>query len=230
VPGAFELHDPDPSWPGGDRRSPALDNPSYGTLRLLREAVEEFANRLSPATAVLDLGSGTAPYAPLFRKSVSYVSVDMQKQYPVRLVANFARLLPFKDASFDAVLCTQVLEHVPDPGLVAAEILRVLKPGGVGLITVAFAWEIHHYPEDCHRFAPYSLRQLFDNFEACEVQPLEPSDLAWMQSKMIRWQRGKPDSSWQRFVIGSLNRWLWTRRHRFQDRSHPGNLVATVRK
>jgi len=230
VPDDFELPDPDPSWPGGDRRNPVLDNPAYITLRMLRKTVEEFATQLTPAATVLDLGSGSVPYAPLFGKSVSYVSVDVEKQYPVRLVANFARLLPFKDASFDAVLCTQVLEHVADPQLVVAEIRRVLKPSGLGLVTVPFAWEIHQYPEDCHRFTPFSLRQLFQGFSSCDVQPLEPSDLAWMQSKMIRWHRGKPENSWRKFVIRRANRWVWKRRHRFRDLSHPGNLVARIQK
>jgi SAM-dependent methyltransferase len=225
-----EWRDPDPSWPGADRRYPTVENPSYITLRLLREAIEDFAASLTPPGSILDLGCGVAPYAPLFGDGWHYVSVDREQKYPVRLVADFTQKLPFGDQSFDAILCTQVLEHVPDPELVAGEIHRLLKPGGVGFVSVPFAWEIHHYPDDYHRFTPESLQKLFREFAMCDVKPLEPSDFAWVQSKLIRWHRCKPDSSWRKFWIRRVNRWLWRRRDRFQDKFHPGNLVARIQK
>ncbi len=47
-----------------------------------------------------------------------------------------AKRLPFKDNFFDVVICSQVLEHIPNPQLVAREILRVTRKGGVIIITV----------------------------------------------------------------------------------------------
>jgi SAM-dependent methyltransferase len=228
--GNLKLHDPDPSWPGADRRNPRLDNPAYMTLRLLREVVEVFAKQIAPPATVLDLGAGSVPYAPLFDSSINYVSVDLEKRYPTRMVADFAHLLPFSDNAVDAVLCTQVLEHVPDPESVAREIHRVLKPGGIGLVTVPFAWEIHQYPDDCHRFTPFSLKKLFEDFAKCGVSNLEPSDMAWLQSKMIRWHRRRPNSWWRKYVIRCINRWMWNRLDRMQDDTHPGNLIARIQK
>jgi SAM-dependent methyltransferase len=225
-----EWRDPNPSWPGARRRQPVPSDPSFVTLGLLREAVEGFARQVTPPAKVLDLGCGDAPYAPLFAHGVSYVSVDRERKYPVRTVADFVRELPFGDGSFDAVLCSQVLEHVPDPVLVVGEIYRVLKAGGIGFVSVPFAWEVHHYPQDWHRFTLDGLRELLGAFSDCEVRPLEPSDMAWVQSKLIRWHRSRPDSRWRRFWIGRVNRWMWRRRGRFGDVSHPGNLVAWVKK
>ena len=165
--GDLRLNGPDPSWPGASRRSPGLDDPAYVTLRLLREEVEDFAKQIVPPATVLDLGAGSVPYAPLFNSAIHYVSVDLEKRYPTRLVADFAHALPFGDGVIDVVLCTQVLEHVANPESVAKEIHRVLKPSGKGLITVPFAWEIHHYPDDCHRFTPFSLQRLFGEFATC---------------------------------------------------------------
>jgi SAM-dependent methyltransferase len=47
--------------------------------------------------------------------------------------------LPFEDACFDLILCSHVLEHVPDDRRAMAELLRVLRPGGAALLLVPFA-------------------------------------------------------------------------------------------
>jgi len=44
--------------------------------------------------------------------------------------------LPFRDASFDKIICSEVMEHVPDPDQGIAEMVRVLKPGGLMAVTV----------------------------------------------------------------------------------------------
>lgn len=56
------------------------------------------------------------------------------------LLASDALRLPFADASFDAVICSEVLEHIPDYRQVLSEIHRVLKPGGRLCASVPRAW------------------------------------------------------------------------------------------
>jgi SAM-dependent methyltransferase len=51
-----------------------------------------------------------------------------------------ARRLPFPDASFDRVICSEVLEHVADPAAVARELARVLKPAGLLAVSVPTPW------------------------------------------------------------------------------------------
>lgn len=60
--------------------------------------------------------------------------------------------LPFADASFDTVLLLDVLEHVPDDRAVLDEIARVLKPGGLLLLSVPFLYPLHDAPHDHRRF------------------------------------------------------------------------------
>jgi len=55
-------------------------------------------------------------------------------------------IIPEKDAIFDAVLCTEVLEHVPYPRETIVELARLLKPGGVLILTVPFACLPHMSP------------------------------------------------------------------------------------
>jgi SAM-dependent methyltransferase len=54
--------------------------------------------------------------------------------------------IPQPDASFDAILCSEVLEHVPEPTHALDEFTRLLKPGGILILTAPFASNVHMAP------------------------------------------------------------------------------------
>jgi len=72
-----------------------------------------------------------------------------------------AGLRPFADESVDAVVCTEVFEHLVDPPAAAREIIRVLKPGGRLVLTTRFCFPLHDRPADFWRFTSYTLARLF---------------------------------------------------------------------
>ena len=63
-----------------------------------------------------------------------------------------AQALGIADASFEMVLCTEVLEHLPEPQRAIDEMFRVLVPGGQLLLTTRFLFPIHDAPHDYFRF------------------------------------------------------------------------------
>jgi SAM-dependent methyltransferase len=81
--------------------------------------------------------------------------------------------LPFEVASFDTVVCTEVLEHVPEPAQVVREIARVLKPNGYVILTTPLYYPIHEEPYDFFRFTPFGLRHPF-NEAGLEVTRIDP--------------------------------------------------------
>lgn len=106
---------------------------------------------------VLDLGCGEGRHAitAYLNQSVTVVALDLaaadlntaQQRFNEFHDANDASrsvsflrasglLLPFADSTFDKVICSEVLEHVPDYERVIAEIHRVLKPGGLFAVSV----------------------------------------------------------------------------------------------
>src|SRR5437667_9735527 len=65
--------------------------------------------------------------------------------------------LPFPVACFDAVICAEVLEHVPDPQRLFSEVHRVLRPGGHLVLTTPQPWGLHEEPHDYFQDAKYGL-------------------------------------------------------------------------
>jgi SAM-dependent methyltransferase len=70
--------------------------------------------------------------------------------------------LPFRDRTFDAAICSEVLEHVPDDVAVLREVARVMKPGGRLIVSVPFAFRYHPDPADFRRYTPAGLRRLLE--------------------------------------------------------------------
>jgi SAM-dependent methyltransferase len=68
-----------------------------------------------------------------------------------------------KNERFDFIIFTQVLEHLPEPGKVLAELYRVLKPCGKIFCTAPLYFPEHEIPYDFFRYTQYGLRYLFEN-------------------------------------------------------------------
>jgi hypothetical protein len=145
-----------------------------------RESLLEFALRVAaelPAgSRLIDVGAGNSPYRELF-DHVHYESTDWEHSvHPgARAVDHVgpAHDLPVPHEAYDAVLCTQVLEHVPNPEAVIAELYRVLCPGGRLYLTVPLAWELHEMPFDFYRYTPHGLATILSGagFTELDIRP-----------------------------------------------------------
>jgi ubiquinone/menaquinone biosynthesis C-methylase UbiE len=83
-----------------------------------------------------------------------------------------ATALPVDDGEFDAALCVQVMEYVPDPGVALAEMFRVLRPGGRVLI-----WDIDWATVWCHSEEPVRMRRVLSAWDEHLVHPSLPRRL-----------------------------------------------------
>ena len=133
------------------------------TLSLLPgAAVGRWLARQAPLVCgrLLDLGCGNQPFLPWYGPKVAEaVPVDAAPARGV-LQVDLAGPLPFPDAGFDTILCTQVLEHVENAEHAMGEIARVLRPGGHALVTVPFLYPTHEAPYDFQRFTHHGLAGL----------------------------------------------------------------------
>ncbi|MFD1298902.1 class I SAM-dependent methyltransferase [Lysobacter gummosus] len=117
---------------------------------------------------VLDVGAGDRWIATHLAHDADYVALDYpttgRDMYRARpdVFADAAHL-PFADGVFDAVICLEVLEHVPDPQRVLDEISRVLRSGGVVWLSMPFLYPIHDAPHDYQRFTLHGLKRSVQN-------------------------------------------------------------------
>lgn len=146
------------------------------------EWVRARAREIPPGARVLDVGAGSCPYRPAFAHCL-YETQDFTQLGAAQLryggygaidhVCD-ARSIPVPDGAFDAVLCTEVLEHVPEPVAVVNEISRVLRPGGRLILTAPLGSGIHQEPFHYYGgYTPYWYREFLAaaGFDAIQVEP-----------------------------------------------------------
>lgn len=110
------------------------------------------------AERVIDVGCGSSPYRHLLSPSV-YVGVDWapRPNADAVMIAGDVARLPVRSAAFDAVICTEVIEHVADERLLAAELARVAAPGAVLVLSSPFVHGLHEQPHDHRRLTSVGL-------------------------------------------------------------------------
>ncbi len=109
---------------------------------------------------VLDVGCGDRPYDALLAGAAEIVGFDRSGN-PYADLHGSIDAIPVEDASFDIVLCLQVLEHVPDPAAAVRELRRTVKDGGRVLLSTHGVYPFHPNPDDLWRWTHQGLERLF---------------------------------------------------------------------
>jgi SAM-dependent methyltransferase len=109
---------------------------------------------------VLDVGCGDRPYEQLLSGAAEIIGFDVPGNPHADLHGSIDAL-PVEDASFDVILCLQVLEHVPDPAAAVRELRRVVRPGGRVLLSTHGIYPFHPNPDDLWRWTHDGLDRLF---------------------------------------------------------------------
>ena len=114
--------------------------------------------RVGADSTVLDFGCADQPYRRFFPPTVEYIGADLPGNPGASVEIAPDGTLPLPDASVDAVLSTQVLEHVLDPGVYLDECYRVLRPGGRMLLSTHGIMVYHPDPVDLWRWTGAGLQ------------------------------------------------------------------------
>jgi 2-polyprenyl-3-methyl-5-hydroxy-6-metoxy-1,4-benzoquinol methylase len=131
---------------------------SRATKEEIRRLHQSIIKRVpKSAELILDVGCGNgwvAKYFLIKRKKV--VSMDISMKNPIKVlkenhdenhvaVVADAYHLPFKKNSFDAIIASEILEHVYDPKFFLIKLIEALKPGGILIITTPYNEKIEYF-------------------------------------------------------------------------------------
>lgn len=171
---------------------------------------------------VLDYGGGTQKYRTIIEDApgvLSYKAFDVAKIPGVDFVGDVHQS-GLEAASFDSIVCTQVLEHTEKPWEVIKEIARICKPGGTVILSVPFLIGYHPCPNDFFRFSFQGLESLckedFDLVQGWTYggldQILRASDefsTEYSYEKFL-----KIESSAKKNLLHSLSKKIWVNLYR----------------
>ena len=227
-----------------DRARPHFFHRDYWPLKLIRREVEGFwaehGAQLRGKRA-LDFGSGESPYVnPANAAGVELLSADIDPDDPgVLAIDRASGRVGLEDASVDAVLSTQVLEHVADVQGYLREAFRLLRPGGLMFCSTHGSFILHRHPTDFRRWTVDGLRYELEG-AGFVVERVEPRLGILATSTHLRsiaiggLTRRIPLTGWLRPVIYFLfnsrmavEQWLTPRS---AMEAHPELLFATARK
>ena len=178
--------------------------------RRLREYILSIVPK--DAQSILDVGCGSAWVAKAFQNREKFIcSLDVSVENPRKAVERYpspnhvgvvadAYHLPFKDGSFDAIIASEIIEHVDQPGAFASELMRVVKPKGVVIISTPYKEKlVYELCIHCHQLTPHnahlhswnevSLRALFD-------QSLGNWEFYTFNNKLLLFARTYPLLQW----------------------------------
>ena len=155
---------------GRERFNPGLCNPDFLVYQQRKKQFTQWLAEIpGEDLCVLDVGGRIQPYRPLVEHRLGlYVAIDPQFEGLLDVVA-IGEQIPFRESSFDIVICSQVLGYVSNPAKVVAEIHRVLRPGGVLVLSAPALFPQHH--DERWRFLREGYSVLMEPFATVEVAP-----------------------------------------------------------
>jgi SAM-dependent methyltransferase len=135
----------------------------------------DLAEGCPAGSVILDLGSGG--------RSMPGVTSMEYAQHPNNDLQGDCLALPFRDSCADLILSQAVIEHVTRPEQAFSEMFRVLKPGGLLYVEVAFMQPVHMNPHHYFNVTPNGLAWLLRDWEVIEQGTVGTAHevLAWIR-------------------------------------------------
>jgi SAM-dependent methyltransferase len=145
--------------------------------KLSTKNLERLCREYASPARTLVVHSEDVDYKPYF-PNVYTVTKRPDEPADMHVDLYYHDLSKIESESFDIVLCTGLLEHIPDPHRLIGELHRILKPGGRLVMSASAVFSFHESPDNFFHFTPYGMKLLLKDFSSIEMlrgasQPFE---------------------------------------------------------
>jgi SAM-dependent methyltransferase len=161
---------------------------SFLKKKLSTRNLERLCRESATDGRTLVVHSEDVDYKPYFPNAFA-VTKRRNKPADLHVDLYYTELATIESSSYEVILCTGLLEHVPDPQRLIDEFHRILKPGGELIISASAVFSFHEAPNDFFHFTPYSFQLLFENWSEIKMlrgasQPFET--IAILTQRILR--------------------------------------------
>ncbi len=177
-----------------DRLYPTRLNSRFYHLVALRDAIKSIADEYlskGDSQVLVDFGCGGMPYRSIIEPHVAqYLGVDLPANEKADSPVSTDGKMQLPDEFANVVLSTQVLEHVGNPMEYLRECHRILKPGGLLILSTHGYWKYHPDPADYWRWSSDGLRRIVEEsafivIRFAGLMGLAPTAMQLMQDAII---------------------------------------------
>jgi SAM-dependent methyltransferase len=136
--------------------------------KLSTRNLERFCRETATTDRTLVVHSEDVDYKPYFPNAYT---VTKREDVPADLHVDryYRGLSEIDDQSFPVILCTGLLEHIPDPQRLINQIHRILEPGGRLIISASAVFSFHEGPDNFFHFTPFGFEVLFEGWDRFEL-------------------------------------------------------------
>ncbi len=133
------------------------------TKKLSQPDIEKLCKEAAttPEERVLIVHSDDMAYDFYFPNRTKCNVEQVDEEVKIIAEKNYEQI-PVDDSSYDAIVCTGLLEHVPEPLKTLTEFNRIIKPGGKVIISASYAFSTHNAPENYFHFSIYGMKYLLE--------------------------------------------------------------------
>lgn len=145
-----------------------LSHRSFRKRKITTKNLKRLCAEHKTEEKTLVVHSEDVDYRPYFPNAYT---VTKRQSVPADLHVDlyYRALSNIESESYSVILCTGLLEHIPDPQRLIDELRRILRPGGKLIISASGVFSIHEGPNDFYHFTPFSFKLLFAQWDRIEV-------------------------------------------------------------